>query len=93
MRNSISRGIMRLVRSTQVDLPSFGVIFAETCAEVLVPAGVHLIFVFFLAHVDFVWILLEVGNVMCSMSALKNGIYCLRFLLTFPEKVLPKTDS
>lgn len=58
-----------------VDLPFLGVMLDEACAEVLVSGGVHLISVF--VNVNLAWMLLEAGDVMCSMSALEDGIGCL----------------
>jgi hypothetical protein len=65
----------------QIDLPSFGVIVVGT--EVFVVASVF-------AHMN--WILLEICNIMCSMSALDDSICCLGFLLTFLEEMLAKAD-
>ena len=59
-----------------VYLPSFGVVFAQALAEILVPAGVDLLV--FLVQVNLVRILFEIGHVvMCRMSALEN---CIRSL-------------
>ena len=73
-------------------LPSFGVIFTQALTEVLVPTGVDALLVV-LVHVHLLRILLEVGDIMCCVSALQNRVCCLRLLLALPEEVLAKTDS
>jgi hypothetical protein len=84
--------IMRLISRCDVGtLPSLGMVFAESRIKVLVPAGVRLRIV--QVHVDFLGILLKVGNVMCCMSPLEDGVGSLRLLLTLPEKLMSKTDS
>ena len=91
MRSSMFEGYHATCEMHCDSLPSLGVIFAEARAEVLVPAGVE--FISILAHVNLVWILFEVGDVMCSMSALEDGIGGLGLLLTLPQEMLTKTDS
>lgn len=71
-------------------LPSFGMVFAETLAEVLVPARVPLLII--RVHVDLLGVLLEVGDVMRSMSALQDGVGGLRLLLSLPKEVLAEAD-
>lgn len=73
------------------DLPSLGVVFAQSLAEVLVPACVDALLVF-LVHVYFLRVLLQIRDVVCCVPALKYCVRCLGLLLTFPEEVLAKTD-
>ena len=72
-------------------LPSLGMVFAETRAEVLVPARVRVLVI--LVHVDLLRVLLEVGHVVRGVPALQHGIGGLRLLLTLPEEVLAETDG
>lgn len=68
-----SNYLMRLMPSGCPNLPSLGVVLAQSLAEVLVPACVDTLGVF-LAHVDLVRVLLQVRDIVCSMSSLENGI-------------------
>jgi hypothetical protein len=84
--------IMCLISRCDVGtLPSLGMVFAESRIKVLVPAGVRLRIV--QVHVDFLGILLKVGDVMGCMSPLEDSVGSLRLLLTLPEKLMSKTDS
>jgi len=75
-----------------VTLPSLGVVFTQSLAEVLVPACV-VSFLVVLVHVNFVRILLQVCNIMGCMSALQDGIGCLWLLFALPQEMLAKADS
>lgn len=73
--NGITLCVLFEVCVVIVQLPSFGVVFAQALAEVLVPARVDLLV--FLVHMNPLWILFEIGHVMCRMSPLQN---CIRSL-------------
>jgi hypothetical protein len=64
-------------------------VFAETGTKVLVPARVRILVI--LVHVDLLWVLLGVGHVLGSGSALENGIGGLGLLL--PEEFLAEANG
>lgn len=64
-------------------LPSLGMVFAETLTEILVPSLVLLLVIH--VHVHLLGVLLEVCNVVCSVSALEHGVGRLGLLLSLPE--------
>jgi len=58
-----------------IQLPSFGVVLAETLTEILIPARGGLII--FLVHVNPFWILFEVGDIVCCVATLEDCVCCL----------------
>lgn len=72
-------------------LPPLGVVFAEALAEILVPAPV--VVLIFRAEVYLLGVLLQVRDVMCSVSSLEDSRSSLVLLLALPEEVAAKTCS
>jgi hypothetical protein len=54
-------------------------ITAKNFIKAFFPARVHLMRIF-IAYVNFVWMLFEFSDIICSMSALENSISCLIFV-------------
>lgn len=75
-----------------IDLPSLGVVLAQAVAEILIPAGVDCIALLAL-HVYFIGVLLEIGKVLCSVSASESRGCGVRLLAMFVDQVLAKTDG
>lgn len=70
-------------------LPSLGVVFTKTLAEVLVPAA--MITLVFRSHVHLVRVLFKVRHVMRRVPSLQDSRGCLVLLLALPEEVAAKT--
>lgn len=65
---------MRLIQGEVLYyLPSLGMVFAQSVAEVLVPARVDPVTLFGV-HVDLLRVLLEVRNILGGVSALEDGV-------------------
>jgi hypothetical protein len=73
-------------------LPSLRVVLAQAVAEVLIPAGVDCVALLTL-HVYLLGVLLEVCNILGSVSTLEHRVCGLRLLSVFMHKVLAKAHG
>jgi uncharacterized membrane protein YwzB len=73
-------------------LLSFRVVLAQAVAEVLIPARVDCV-AFLVFYMYFLGVLLEIRNILGSMSTLKHHVCSLRFLAVFINKILAKAYS